>query len=71
MNRPAGDNTLSAVVLEEPLDGPGLVLTQALRAGASSHASVRQTRHRGPVTLKIYAYERAPLVGNVVTVVGL
>jgi integrase len=46
-------------------------VTQALRAGASSHAVMRQTRHRDPATVEVYARERAPLVGNAVTMVGL
>ena len=46
-------------------------VTEALRAGASAHAIMRQTRHRDPATVEIYARERAPLVGNAVTMVGL
>jgi integrase len=46
-------------------------VTQALRAGASAHAIMRQTRHRDPATVEVYARERAPLVGNAVTMVGL
>jgi len=46
-------------------------VTEALRAGASAHAVMRQTRHRNPATVEVYARERAPLVGNAVTMVGL
>jgi site-specific recombinase XerD len=46
-------------------------VTQAFRAGADAHSIMRQTRHRDPKTLEIYARESAPLVGNAVTRVGL
>jgi integrase len=46
-------------------------VTQAFRAGADAHAIMRQTGHRDPRTLEIYARETAPLVGNAVTQVGL
>lgn len=46
-------------------------VTQAFRTGAAAHAIMRQTRHRDPKTLEIYAREGAPLVGNAVTQVGL
>ena len=46
-------------------------VTEALRAGANAHAVMRQTRHRDPATVEVYARERAPLVGNAVTMVGL
>jgi len=46
-------------------------VTQAFRTGADAHAVMRQTRHRDPKTLEIYAREAAPLVGNAVTRLGL
>lgn len=46
-------------------------VTQAFRTGADAHAVMRQTRHRDPKTLEIYAREGAPLVGNAVMRVGL
>lgn len=46
-------------------------VTQALRAGASHHAIMRQTRHKDPAMIEVYARERAPLVGNAVTLLGL
>jgi site-specific recombinase XerD len=46
-------------------------VTQAFRAGAEAHAIMRQTGHRDPKTLEIYARETAPLVGNAVTQIGL
>lgn len=46
-------------------------VTQAFRSGADAHAIMRQTGHRDPKTLEIYARENAPLVGNAVTRVGL
>jgi integrase len=46
-------------------------VTQALRSGATAHAVMRQTRHRDPATVEVYARESAPLVGNAVTMVGL
>jgi len=46
-------------------------VTQAFRTGADAHAIMRQTRHRDPKTLEIYAREGAPLIGNAVTKVGL
>ena len=46
-------------------------VTQAFRSGADAHAIMRQTGHRDPKTLEIYAREGAPLVGNAVTQVGL
>jgi len=46
-------------------------VTQAFRSGADAHSIMRQTRHRDPKTLEIYARESAPLVGNAVTQVGL
>lgn len=46
-------------------------VTQAFRSGADAHAIMRQTGHRDPKTLEIYARESAPLVGNAVTQIGL
>jgi site-specific recombinase XerD len=46
-------------------------VTQAFRSGATAHAIMRQTGHRDPKTLEIYARETAPLVGNAVTQLGL
>lgn len=46
-------------------------VTQAFRAGADAHAIMRQTGHRDPKTLEVYAREGARLVGNAVTKVGL
>lgn len=46
-------------------------VTQAFRSGADAHSIMRQTGHRDPKTLEIYARESAPLVGNAVTQVGL
>ena len=46
-------------------------VTQAFRNGADAHAIMRQTGHRAPEMLEVYARERTPLVGNAVTVLGL
>ncbi|HZM68502.1 MAG TPA: tyrosine-type recombinase/integrase [Nakamurella sp.] len=46
-------------------------VTEAFRAGADAHAIMRQTGHRSPVVLEVYAREHAPLVGNAVTRLGL
>jgi len=46
-------------------------VTEAFRAGADAHAIMRQTGHRSPVMLEVYAREHAPLVGNAVTHLGL
>jgi len=46
-------------------------VTEAFRAGADAHAIMRQTGHRSPVMLEVYAREHAPLVGNAVTSLGL
>jgi integrase len=46
-------------------------VTEAFRAGADAHAIMRQTGHRSPVMLEVYAREHAPLVGNAVTRIGL
>ena len=41
-------------------------VTQAFRAGADAHSIMRQTGHRDPKMLEVYAREFAPLVGNAV-----
>jgi integrase len=46
-------------------------VTEAFRAGADAHAIMRQTGHRSPVMLEVYARENAPLVGNAVTQLAL
>jgi len=46
-------------------------VTEAFRAGADAHAIMRQTGHRSPAMLEVYAREHAPLVGNAVTRLGL
>ena len=46
-------------------------VTEAFRAGADAHAIMRQTGHRDPKMLEVYAREFAPLVGNAVTRLGL
>jgi len=45
-------------------------VTEDFRASAD-HAIMRQTGHRSPVMLEVYAREHAPLVGNGVTRIGL
>ena len=46
-------------------------VTEAFRQGADAHSIMRQTGHRSPVMLEVYAREHAPLVGNAVTRIGL
>ena len=46
-------------------------VTEAFRAGADAHAIMRQTGHRSPAMLEVYAREHAPLMGNAVTRIGL
>ncbi len=46
-------------------------VTEAFRAGADAHAIMRQTGHRSPAMLEVYAREHAPLMGNAVTRLGL
>jgi integrase len=46
-------------------------VTEAFRAGADAHSIMRQTGHRSPVMLEVYAREHAPLLGNAVTRLGL
>jgi integrase len=46
-------------------------VTEAFRAGADAHSIMRQTGHRSPVMLEVYARENAPLMGNAVTRIGL
>ena len=45
-------------------------VTEAFRRGADAHAIMRQTGHRSPAMLEVYAREHAPLVGNAVTRLG-
>ena len=46
-------------------------VTEAFRAGADAHSIMRQTGHRSPGMLEVYARENAPLTGNAVTLIGL
>ena len=46
-------------------------VTQAFRNGADAHAIMRQTGHKTPGMLEVYAREHAPLIGNAVTDIGL
>ncbi|WVN79232.1 tyrosine-type recombinase/integrase (plasmid) [Rhodococcus sp. M8-35] len=46
-------------------------VTQAFRNGADAHAIMRQTGHRTPAMLEVYAREHAPLINNAVTNLGL
>lgn len=46
-------------------------VTQALRAGASTSEVMRQTLHRDPAMVEVYAREYDPLQGNAVTRLGL
>lgn len=46
-------------------------VTQAIRNGADTVAIMRQTDHRTPAMVARYAREKAPLVGNAVTDLGL
>jgi integrase len=46
-------------------------VTQAFRNGADAHAIMRQTAHRSPQMVEVYAREQAPLIGNAVTELGL
>ena len=46
-------------------------VTEAFRAGADAHSIMRQTGHRDPKMLEVYAREHAPLVGNAVTRIDL
>ena len=41
-------------------------VTEAFRAGADAHSNMRQTGHKDPKMLEVYAREFAPLVGNAV-----
>ncbi|WP_458682675.1 site-specific integrase [Prescottella equi] len=41
-------------------------VTQAFRNGAQAHEVMRQTGHKAPATLEIYARENNPLTGNAV-----
>ena len=46
-------------------------VTQAIRNGADTVAIMRQTAHQTPAMVAHYAREKAPLVGNAVTQLGL
>ncbi len=46
-------------------------VTEAFRAGADAHSIMRQTGHKSPAMLEVYAREHAPLTGNAVTRLGL
>jgi integrase len=46
-------------------------VTEAFRQGADAHAIMRQTGHRNPAMLEVYAREYTPLAGNAVTRIGL
>jgi len=46
-------------------------VTEAFRQGADAHGIKRQTGHRNPAILEVYAREHAPLIGNAVTKLGL
>ena len=61
----------------EPADPARAVFPRVHATGAigphamTGHAIMRQTGHRSPVMLEVYAREHAPLVGNAVTRLGL
>jgi len=46
-------------------------VTEAFRAGADAHSIMRQTGHKDPRMLEVYAREFAPLMGNAVTRLAL
>lgn len=46
-------------------------VTTALTNGASYHEIMRQTDHKDPATVEVYAREHAPLTNNAVTKLGL
>jgi len=46
-------------------------VTEAFRAGADAHSIMRQTGHRDPKMLEVYAREFAPLTGNAVLKLNL
>jgi len=46
-------------------------VTEAFRAGADAHSIMRQTGHRDPKMLEVYAREFAPLMGNAVLKLNL
>lgn len=46
-------------------------VTQGLRSGASAEQIARQTGHKSLAVLRSYQREKAPLVGNAVTALGL
>jgi integrase len=46
-------------------------VTEAFRAGADAHSIMRQTGHKDPKMLEVYAREFAPLMGNAVLKLNL
>lgn len=46
-------------------------VTQGFRNGKDAHSIMKQTGHKDPKTLEIYARENAPLIGNAVNDIGL
>jgi integrase len=46
-------------------------VTEAFRAGADAHSIMRQTGHKDPKMLEVYAREFAPLMGNAVLKINL
>ena len=46
-------------------------VTQAFREGADAHSIMRQTGHRSPAMVEVYARENLPLAGNAVARLGL
>lgn len=46
-------------------------VTQRFRNGANAHEIMRQTGHKTPAMLEVYAHAHAPLVGNAVNNIGL
>lgn len=68
IRRAAADAGLSPAKIAK-LGGHSLragFVTQAFRNGAQAHEVMRQTGHKNPATLEIYAREHNPLTGNAV-----
>ncbi|WP_305091379.1 site-specific integrase [Prescottella sp. R16] len=68
IRRAASDAGLSPTKIAK-LGGHSLragFVTQAFRNGAQAHEVMRQTGHKNPATLEIYAREHNPLTGNAV-----
>lgn len=70
IKRRAGDAGLDPAEFSGHSPRAGFV-TEALRHGATAHAIMRQTGHRDPATVEVYARERAPMEGNAVKDLGL